>query len=86
MSNKNKPYKIEQDFDTTSVDCIADYLIEAVKDGEMTWKDAIKQAAFEAAAIEWFETRFTYNDCIAVEYDIEAGRVTWDMQKEYQKI
>ena len=85
MSNKNKAYKIEHHIDNESIECISDYLIEAVKDGEMTWKEAIKQAAFEATAIEWFETRFTYDDCMAVEYDSEAGIVVWDMKKDYIK-
>lgn len=85
MNKKNKPYKIEHHIDTTECECIAEYLIAEVEDGNMNWKEAIKQAAFEAIAVEWFQTRFTYDDCIAVEYDSEAGIVVWDMQKDYIK-
>lgn len=83
MKNKNKPYKIAEHFD---VEHITEFLISQVEDGEISIEQAIKHAALEGAANEWFDTRFNMNDLIGMEYDTELNRVEWDMQKDYQKI
>ena len=81
MSNKNKPYKIQEQFD---IEHITDFLISQVEDGEMTIEQAIKHAALEGAANEWFDTRFKLDDVMCIEYDTETNIVEWDMQKDYQ--
>lgn len=79
--NKPKPYKVRKQFD---VDHITDFLISEVEDGNITWRDAIKDAALSAVAEGYFDDRFDSKDLMGTEYDIDYGIVEWELQEDYQ--
>jgi hypothetical protein len=77
----NKPYTVRKQFDLSH---IIDFLISEVEDGNLTWRDAIEDAAFSAASDVWFEDRFDRKDLMAVSTDMETGVVEYDLQEDGQ--
>ena len=77
----NKPYTVRKQFDLSH---IIEFLISEVEDGNLTWRDAIEDAAFSAASDIWFEDRFDRKDLMAVSTDMETGIVEYDLQEDGQ--
>ena len=77
----NKPYTVKKKFDLSH---IIDFLVSEVEDGNMTWRDAIEDAAFSAASDIWFEDRFDRKDLMCVSTDMETGIVEYDLQEDGQ--
>ena len=77
----NKPYTVRKQFDLSH---IIDFLTSEVEDGNMTWRDAIEDAAFSAASDVWFEDRFDRKDLMSMSTDMETGVVEYDLQEDGQ--
>ena len=81
MSKKNKPYIVKKSFD---LEYITDFLIDAVKDGEMTWKEAIREAALQGVKDTWFDDRFDSKDLMGTMIDTDTFECEWEMLEDYQ--
>jgi|LauGreDrversion4_2_1035121.scaffolds.fasta_scaffold15293_9 hypothetical protein len=77
----NKPYTIKKQFDLSH---IIDFITSEVEDGNMTWREAIEDAAFSAASDVWFEDRFDRKDLMSLSTDMETGIVEYDLQEDGQ--
>ena len=84
MSKKNKPqpYIVKKSFD--DLEYIADFLISEVEDGNMTWKDAIREAVLDGARTQWFDDRFDTKDLIGTTIDTDTFECEWEMLEDYQ--
>ena len=79
--NKNPKYVVRKSFDVSH---ITEFLIDEVREGNITWREAIEEAALTAVRDQWFEERFDSKDLIGMEIDTETGDCSWDMQEDYQ--
>jgi hypothetical protein len=77
----NKPYTVKKQFDLNH---IIDFITSEVEDGNMTWREAIEDAAFSAASDVWFEDRFDRKDLMSLSTDMETGIVEYDLQEDGQ--
>lgn len=77
----NQPYTVRKQFDLSH---IIDFLTSEVEDGNMTWRDAIEDAAFSAASDVWFDDRFDRKDLMSMTTDMETGVVEYDLQEDGQ--